>query len=171
MSVLNGHPVLSEALERVIGFTRVADAKAAPLLALQASLAGLALGDVQGLKGVLSQGWADLESYFVWPAFVTYVLAAAASWGLAALVYVPRTPRDEGSLLYFEEIRRKTLPMFCKELNELDDEQLERQYLRQIHAVSRIASRKFNWVRWSFITGTLALVAWATVMAWARYPR
>lgn len=155
-------------LDRVIGFTRVADAKAAPLLALQASLVAILLGTMPQVRELLTGGRHEWQTYAAWPFAALYGLMASASWLLAARVYIPRTPRDPGSLLYFEEIRRVPVIEMKSQLLGLDDVAWEDQLLRQIAAISTIASEKFSWVRWSFITGTASLVGWIVLMVWVR---
>jgi hypothetical protein len=155
-------------LERVIGFTRVADAKAAPLLALQASLVGVALPSVHDMSRLMHTGWPSWESPLACSLAMLYGIMSCVSWLLAASVYVPRTPRDIGSVLYFEEIRRISATDFQKSVLSLDERGWEEQILRQTHAISRVASLKFACVRWSFISGSVGLAAWVFLMVWVR---
>lgn len=154
-------------LERVIGFTRVADAKAAPLIALQTTLAGLLLGQTKQIVALCADTSHAFSPYVVAGLVGIYVFSAVTSWIYAARVYVPLIPPAGGSLIYFEDIRAMARTDFKARSAGLGPTALEEALLDQIFRVSEIASRKFGWVRTSFQMGALAVLTWAVLLGWA----
>lgn len=146
-----------QTLERVIGFTRVADTKAAPLLVLQTAVAGLIIAQVPSFHAIFKNGLHGAEAIAVAVLLGVYVLSAILGWAFAALVYVPRCPPAKGSLIYFEDIAKMDYDAFRANSVLLDPAGIEEQLLDQIHRVSKIASWKFCLVRNSFISSAASL--------------
>lgn len=166
-ALIERNKVHATTLERVIAFTRVADAKAAPLIALQTALAGLLLGQTKQVVALCADTSRHLTPHFVAGLVGIYVFSAVASWIYAARVYVPLTPPAGGSLIYFEDIRAMARADFKARSASLGPTALEEALLDQIFRVSEIASRKFGWVRTSFQMGALAVFTWAVLLGWA----
>jgi hypothetical protein len=156
-------------LDRNITFTRHADSKAAPLLALQATLAAATVTQTDRLQAVLDPGSVSaVRCALAWILLLAYALPAVASLALAIRVFVPATPGTGRSVFYFEDIRRMSLPDFLTAGTTEPDVELERDLLEQIHAVSAIAARKFGWLRISFFAAIIALAAWLPLVVVAR---
>ena len=93
-----------ESLSRAIGFTRAADAKAGPVLALQVAFLGA--------LGTLSEELYSLVASGPWDSERVAFIGVAAVYGLlltmvflhAVRVYLPMNPRTNRSLIFFEDI-------------------------------------------------------------------
>lgn len=154
----------SALLERTIELTQVADAKAAPLVGLEAVLAGTVVSQADRLGELLGDtGAPGFVPYLL--AFAVFIVSAIASLFFAALVYLPRNRRSHGSVLYFEDIAAMSLDEFQSRSREQTDDDIEDLLLEQIHQVSQVASRKMLLVRWSFIWGFISILGWAAVLA------
>ena len=163
---LNSH---YESLSRVIAFTRAADAKAAPVLALQIALLGALAARFEKLFLALSvESW-NFDEAVLWVVLIAYALCMIATVSMAARVYIPVHPRTGESLIYFEDIAAMRSGLFAQRAKEMSSDMIEEQLLSQIHTVSRIASLKMRRVRWAFwLSGPslafgLILLAWGSV--------
>lgn len=154
-------------LDRTITFTRHADTKAAPLLALQATLAAATVAQTRDISNLLG-GSLTLHSGLSWLCLVGYAALAAVSLLLAIRVFIPATPRTGGSIVYFEDIRGMPRDRFIEAGMEEPGEELVTDILTQIHVVSTIASRKFAWLRISFIAMLGSLAFWLLLIMAAR---
>ena len=93
-----------ESLARVIRFTRTADAKAAPVLALQVALLGALATRFEELYRMIASGPWDAERMAVIGLTVIYGCLLALEVSLAAWVYTPMNAKAGGSLIFFEDI-------------------------------------------------------------------
>ena len=93
-----------ESLSRVIRFTRTADAKAAPVLALQVALLGVLATRLAELYFVIAGGPWDVERAAVIGLTIIYGFLLAIVIGLAAWVYMPMNAKTGESLFFFEDI-------------------------------------------------------------------
>ena len=134
-----------ESLSRAIGFTRASDTKVGPVLALQVALAGTLAARMEGLWEILTRSSASAEAVAVGVVLGIYATLLAASIFLSAIVYVPRNPRTGESLIYFEDIAALSVAEFSERSKGMNAEEIERQLLQQVHAVSRVASAKMKW--------------------------
>lgn len=155
-----------ESLARAIEFTKMADAKAGPLLAAHVLMAG-ALATRSGNLWAIATGDAgNIQQVAVIVVVALYLVLLAAAWIKAACVFIPATPKTNQSLIYFEDIGAMCFEQFADASRQLDDGTIENQLLQQIHAVSGIASRKMRRVRWAFGLSIAAVVVWIGLMAW-----
>lgn len=113
-----------ESLSRALAFTRAADAKAAPVLALQVAILGALAARFERL--------------------IPALLATAAR------VYIPVNPPAGGSLVYFEDIAATSREQFARRAREVSPDTIEEQLFGQIHTVSKIAGLKMRRVRRAF---------------------
>jgi hypothetical protein len=152
--------------ERVIGFTRVADVKAAPLLAFHSALIGVLVGESGSIVGTFEEASCSEE---VGMAILIAIYAATtlASLTSAALVYLPVTPPANSSLVYFEDIKAMKSDEFVGRSKALDSEMIEDHLLDQIHRVSAIASKKFARIRVSMLLAAPAFAAWCACLVLA----
>ena len=155
-----------ESLSRAIGFTRSADGKAAPVLALQVALVGTLAARVERLAPVLVEGAWGVEAIVLtgllglYTAFLVLVIAFAAS------VYLPMNPRTGRSLIYYEDIGAMPFTAFEEQARGMDPEIIEHQILEQVHTVSLIASAKMRRVRCSYFLSVPSVVLWLILLAW-----
>ena len=147
-----------ESLSRAISFTRVADAKAAPVLALHIALLGTLATRAEGLLSI--------ESAILTVLLVFYAALVLSAIFLAANVYMPRHPRSNGSLIYFEDIASLPVESFIQRAKQVDLDFIECQLLEQTHAVSRIASLKMQRVRWAYYVSGPSVVLWVVLFGW-----
>ena len=158
-----------ESLSRAIAFTRSADAKAAPVLALQVAILGALAARFEKLFLALSvESW-NFDEAVLWVVLISYALCMIATVTTAARVYMPTHPRTGESLIYFEDIAAMQNELFAQRAKEMSPDTIEEQLLSQIHIVSQIASGKMHRVRRAFwLSGPslafgLILLAWGSV--------
>ena len=155
-----------ESLSRVIWFIRSADAKAAPVLALQVALVGTLAARSESLLTIIAQSSGSLEQVALVALTSSYSLFLIAAVTMAAWVYLPMNPRTGQSLIYFEDIAAMDYQLFEAKARDLSPYVLERQLLDQIHRVSVIASAKMHRVRWALLLSLPSGILWLVLMAW-----
>ena len=154
-------------LDRIIGFTRVADAKAAPIVVLQTALAGTLASQSASLAALLNDGPWDVGRQIAVGLFIAYIVTSASALALAGIVYRPMTPKAQGSLIYFEYISSMESDAFIEASTGLEDAAIESQLLDQIWRVSKITSEKFWLVRAAVFLSGPSFLTWATLLALA----
>jgi len=159
-------------LDRNILLTYMADAKAAPILALHATLAAIAVSQTPEVRRLLERdGAAGLAAGLL---LALYALTSAGSFVLSMLVYMPRAPhpgaraRHGHSLVYFDDIQATPADEFLERSRTVRPADLEDDVLRQVHTVAAIAARKMRFVQHSFLASGATLAAWLVLMVWAR---
>lgn len=159
---LNSH---YESLSRSIAFTRAADAKAAPVLALQIAVLGaLAARFEKLISALLVESWC-FERALLWVVLGIYLVFMGAAVAMAAWVYMPTHPRTGQSLIYFEDIAAMRSEEFVKRSKEMSSDVIEEQLLSQVHTVSQIASAKMRRVRRAFWLSMPSLVLGLILLA------
>ena len=158
-----------ESLSRVIEFTRSADSKAAPALALQVALVGTVAARFERLAPILGGEPWGVETVVLAGLLLLYAVSVVGVVALAASVYLPRNPRTGTSLIYFEDIAAMSLGSLKEQATSMDAETIERQLLCQIHAVSRIASLKMRRVRWAYYLSVPSVVLWVILLGWGSF--
>ena len=158
--------------DRNILLTYMADAKAAPILALHATLAAIAVSQTPEVRRLLERdGAAGLAAGLL---LALYALTSAGSFVLSMLVYMPRAPhpgaraRHGHSLVYFDDIQATPADEFLERSRTVRPADLEDDVLRQVHTVAAIAARKMRFVQHSFLASGATLAAWLVLMVWAR---
>lgn len=155
-----------ESLTRSIAFTRSADAKAAPVLALQIAILGaLAARFEKLIPALLVEPWC-FERPFLWVTLGAYLVFMGAAAVVAARVYMPTHPHTGQSLIYFEDIAAMQSGAFMKRAKEMSPDTIEEQLLSQIHIVSQIASAKMRRVRRAFLLSGPSLLLGLILLAW-----
>ena len=167
MPFLSLEPSLIESLSRVIGFTRTADAKAAPALALQVALLGALATRSEEIYATVSGSVWDAERMAIIGLVIVYGLLLTTVIGLSALVYLPVNPRTGTSLIFFEDIANMGSREFQSSARNMSHDLMERQLLHQIHVVSQVTSVKMRRVRWAIILSLPAVLVWAALLAWS----
>ena len=156
-----------ESLSRAIRFTRTADAKAAPLLALQVALLGALATRSEELYHLVASGPWDAERASVIGLAVIYSLLLTAVVLLAALVYLPMNAKTGRSLIFFEDIAAMEWGDFQSAARNMSHDLIERQLIYQIYVVGGVASVKMRRVRWGIILSLPAIAMWFTLLAWS----
>ena len=156
-----------ESLQRVIRFVRLADAKAAPVIALQVALVGTLAARFDRLQPIVLQSHLDAEQIVLIAVMLLYFVCLLSVIVLAGLVYVPRNPTTGGeSLVYFEDIRAMGYERFEEQAMQMTTDKIERQLLDQIYRVSGVVSVKMCRVRWALILSAPAGMLWFVLMVW-----
>ena len=153
-------------MSRVIRFTRIADAKAAPVLALQVALLGALATRFAELYSIIASGPWDLERAAAIGLTIIYIALLALVIGLAAWVYMPMNAKTGDSLIFFEDIAGMEWADFQSAARNMSHDLIERQLLHQIYVVSGVASVKMRRVRWVIIMSLPAILAWFVLLAW-----
>ena len=154
-----------ESLVRVIGFTRTADNKAAPVLALQVALLGALATRSETLYAIIANGPWNAERVITIVLAAVYGLLLTAVIGLASLVYVPMNARTDRSLIFFEDIAAIEFEAFESAAQDMTLDLIERQLLDQIYRVSVVASIKMRRVRYAIILSLPTIPAWFALLA------
>lgn len=155
-----------ESLQRAIRFTRTADTKAAPVIALQIALLGVLATRFERLLPIITQGQWDAERVVLIVVAAFYGIATSWSIAIAALVYVPVNRKAGGSLIYFEDIAAMGYRQFKERAMGMTPEEIEGQLLDQIYRVSRIASDKMRRVRRAFALAGLSGILGIALLGW-----
>ncbi len=155
-------------LDRMIRLTSLADSKAAPLLAAQATLAAVTATQLHKMVDLVRDG-AVGEIIAVALFGLVYVACTAISTMLTLQVFLPKNAPGQGSLLFFADIASMPLEEFVERSMALRDEEMERDALEQTHIVARLASAKLQQVRWALFIMIGALAAWLGLMAMVNY--
>ena len=157
-----------ESLSRVIQFTRTADRKAAPVLALQVALLGALATRFDQLLSIIggSSGTERVALVIVLGAFIASLFTA---FGLAVAVYVPRNSRTGKSYVFFEDIAAMEYSEFESAARNMSSDVIERQLIDQIYRVSRVASFKMKRVRWAIWSSVPAVALGLILLAWSSF--
>src|SRR5262245_61897444 len=92
-------------LDRMIRLTALADTKAAPLLAVNATIAAVSVTQIGNLQDLLDNGNAA-QVASVWVLAAVYVFFALLSAMFSVRVFLPNDKPGHGSTLYFADIAR-----------------------------------------------------------------
>ena len=155
-----------ESLSRAIAFTRTADGKAAPALALQVALVGTVAARFERLAPIIGKDTWGVEAALLTGLLALYAIFVISVVAFTASVYLPKNPRTGGSLIYFEDIAAMSLESLKEQATSMDAEIIEHQLLDQVHAVSRIASTKMRRVRWAYYLSFPSVVLWVVLLGW-----
>ena len=156
-----------ESLSRVIRFTRTADRKAAPVLALQVALLGALATRFDRLLSIINDGSGDAERIALIIVLGAFIVSLCTAFGLAAAVYVPRNPRTGKSYVFFEDIAAMEYTEFESAARNMSGDVIERQLIDQIYRVSRVASVKMKRVRWAIWSSVPAVALGLILLAWS----
>ena len=156
-----------ESLSRAIRFTRTADAKAAPVLALQVALLGALATRFEELYNLIVGGDWDAERAAVTGVTAIYGCLLAMVIGLAAWVYMPNNARTGRSLIFFGDIATMEWGEFQSAARNMSHDLIERQLIQQIYVVAGVASVKMLRVRWAIIMSLPAILVWFALLAWS----
>ena len=155
-----------ESLTRVIGFTRTADSKAAPVLAGHLALAGTLAARRDDWAGSLANGPWEGAATILLAVLLAYAILAILALLMAGSVYLPRTPANSTSLIYFADVGAIPLHAFVEGAKGMEPERIEEQLLEQIHTVSKIVVVKMHRVRWAYLLSAPAGAIWVVLLAW-----
>lgn len=156
-----------ESLQRVIRFVRLADAKAAPVIALQVALAGTLAARFDRLQPIVMQSQWDFERIALIVVIGLYLVCLVSVIWFAALVYIPRNPTTGNwSLMYFEDVAAMSSERFSERSMRLTPEEIEKQLLDQIHRISEVVSAKMSRVRLALILSAPAGLLWLGLLTW-----
>ena len=158
-----------ESLARVIGFTRTADSKAAPVLAGHLALAGTLAARRDDWAGPLTNGPWNAETTILLFVLVVYGGLSILALFMAGSVYLPRTPKNGTSLIYFADVGATPLHAFIEQAKEMEPKLIEEQLLEQIHTVSKIVVVKMRRVRSAYLLSALAGAIWVVLLAWGEF--
>ena len=155
-----------ESLQRAIRFTRTADTKAAPVVALQIALLGVLATRYERLLSVITQRQWDAEGVALVGVVILYGVATIGSIAIAAWVYIPANRKANGSLVYFEDIAAMGCQRFKDRSIRMTPEEIEEQLLDQIYRVSGIASDKMRRVRRAFALSGFSGILGIILLGW-----
>ena len=155
-----------ESLSRVIRFTRSADTKAGPVLAIQLALLGTLAARSEKIQPILLADQWDIERMAIVVLIILYLVFLISVVVLAAMVYIPINPRTGKSLIFFEDIATMEYESFRGQVKEMSPDEVEDQLLDQIYRVSKIASVKMRRVRSAFLLSVPSIILWIVLLTW-----
>ena len=156
-----------ESLSRVIRFTRTADAKAGPILALQVAFLGALATRSGELYAIIVCGPWEVERMLMVGVTTAYgSLLIMVIW-LAARVYLPINERTGESLIFFEDIAAMDFQAFQSQARNMSIDLIERQLIDQVYRVSLVASAKMRRVRQAIWLTLPSIGAWLTLLVWS----
>jgi Pycsar effector protein len=153
-------------LDRMIRLTALSDTKAAPIVAVNATIAAVSVTQVGNLQNLLKDAQ-TVQVVSVWALVAVYLLFASISVVTAVRIFLPRDKPGRRSVLYFADVARMPLEEFIVSSTMQTAEDLERDALEQQHAVALVVAGKFERVRLAFITMLAAIAAWIGIVALA----
>ena len=154
-------------LSRTIDFTKAADAKAAPIVALHIALVGaLTFRSVQ-LFSVLGQCPWDFERISLTAVSFLYVCVSICAIFVAGRVFFPKTPRNGSSLIYFEDIASMDFDEYQDRSENLNPHTIENELLQQTFQVSMIVSGKMRLVKLALGLSAVAVLFWISLMLYS----
>jgi hypothetical protein len=145
--------VLEKNLARNLAWISAADARVAPLFAINTAM----LGVVAALLPRPAM-WEKLPLVVA----VLAVICLGASLVCIFLTTIPRTTGPKGSLLFFGGITQKDAEQYHQAMKEQKDDDYLKDLAHQVHRNAEIATDKFKWIgramRWTLI-GSLPWLA------------
>ena len=156
-----------ESLTRVIQFTRTADSKAAPVLALQVVLLGGLGPRYDEIYLLATSGPWFWEGALACILVASYLILLSTVVCLSAMVYMPMSPRTGNSLIFFEDISAMDFEDFLAKGQAASGDLIETQLLDQIFRVSAVASLKMRRVRWAIMLSLPTILFWLGLLIWS----
>ncbi len=156
-------------LERIGFLTQLADGKAAPLLALQAALAGATIAGLDRVRALLSGEHGSAAAAGSVVLLLAYIGCAITVSLLTLAIYFPVSRPTGGTVTFFNDIQAMPQGEFELRSRALSHGELERDLLRQIHAASGIAAAKFRQLRWAYVLSGIGIAAWLPLMVWGSF--
>ena len=120
--------------------TQLADGKAAPLLALQATVAAVTLSLLGDFETVFDPDNGALAVTGALLLLATYAASSVIVLALTLAVYFPIVKRGSGSVFFFEDVRHTEWEEYRERAGTLSLEGAEDEILRQMHRASKITS-------------------------------
>ena len=135
-------------------YIQLADAKAGTALVITAGTLGYLLGQDAFVAALAfhSNGWLAVLAYLGG-------LPLAASSALFFYVIAPRGSKPGKSLVYFDDVARRSAADFVDAIRSVSAEDLARERLKHAHAIAHVCRRKYIWLRRAMFSGALGLVA------------
>lgn len=141
--------------EKVLGmqlsWVRAADAKVAPVFAINIAMLGVVFVLIKTLNS-----WTIPTAIFttlcVLPLFCSVVFLALATF--------PRTSGPKGSNIFFGGITKMKEDVFIKNFCELTEVDYRVDVLSQTYRNSEIAKEKFKFIKFSFIASFISIPFW-----------
>jgi hypothetical protein len=153
-----------EALKRVDKSIAFAETKAAFIVAVVGFAINLLLDQTELLIQFLISG-------SFWPSMLTVVSLFLMSVGtgmvfVCSLVLVyPRLTSKKPSIFYFNSIQKFPREEFLSLLANATEEKILSNLLNQLHTVSGIATRKFQYLKGSVIGAALVFIGWLVAIS------
>lgn len=155
-----------ESLSRSIGFTGSADAKAAPVVALQIAFMGTLAARLEKLIPALTADVWSVEKALLWVLLIVYIVFVLTAVTAAVWVFIPVNPRTGASLIYFEEIAAMQYDSFVKRAKGMSSNMIEEQLLSQVYRVSQVASAKMRRVHYALWLSAPSFLLWVILLVW-----
>jgi hypothetical protein len=150
---------LERTLERLLQWISSADGKVAPILAITTSMLGFIAA------------WAPRSEQWTIGIVFLFLLALVPLFiSLVSLFFVtfPRTEGPEGSLIYFEGIKKRKKGEYIKEALARQESAYSTDLAEQCHRNAEIASAKFTALRVAMFTLFFAIAPWL-ILVWRLY--
>lgn len=147
--------LIEKTLSRLLEWIRAADAKIAPILAIDTSMLGVFAAFAATVSD-WTTGCTLLAALAVVPLLLSLLFLSLAAF--------PRTEGPKGSVLYFEGIKSMEVDTYQSELLNLSEDTYLADLANQCHRNAEIASVKFKFVRISMVCLFIAIIPWLVVV-------
>lgn len=135
------------------------DRKIVPIFAINAAM----LGVIAALLP-LSKVW-EINTAIVTLLSVIPLIGSTISLALATF---PRLNGPKGSLIFFSGIVTRDESSYINEFNNLSEQELTNDLLKQVYRNAEIANEKYNYIKWSMRQSFVSLPLWL-ISVWFLY--
>ncbi len=135
-------------------------------MALQVALTGALATRIDKLISIVDSGHFGAEAIALIVVTAGYALSVAGAIGMAAAVYMPRSPKTNRSLIFFEDIAEMDYSTFEAAAKDMTSDSIEQYLIDQTYQVSRVASLKMRRARLALWLSLPTVVLGITLLAW-----
>ncbi len=148
---MNKVDYLEKELARLLAWVQTADTRVALVLPLSTAMLGA--------LAVLAPA---MDKWNIASAITTSFAMLLLSFSICCLAFAsfPRTNGPRGSLIFFSGINEKELEQYRTSVNAMDEDSYTNDLINQCHINSRIAERKFMWVKRSLLSLFTSSIPW-----------
>jgi Family of unknown function (DUF5706) len=141
----------SEQLNRVLDFFARTEVKTSALFAVNLGMLGIA---------ALNTTWTDIGNPYVIVNGTIFLILMSISFWYEYWTLIPELRYDSNSLIYFGHIAALSCEDYLTQLGKIDQDQYIEEILKQVWRNSQILSKKFIYIRRSFLATAALLPIW-----------
>jgi len=142
-----------------LNWIAAADNKVAPIFAINAGM----LGVIAALLPTANK-WEISTAIFT----LLSIIPLVGSIISLALATFPRLNGPKGSCVFFSGITTRDEDTYVEEINNISQESLTNDLLKQVYRNAEIANTKYNFIKWSMRQSFVSLPLWL-ISVWFLY--